>query len=587
MRVQTETINDKRQGAEALIRLQSRPNLDPRDYERLAMAAFGQLLAKDAERAEQFKRYNHGAIATIVYAIAPPAAAKVNFSDPCWGRLSQDLYAGERDAFTGVQRALIYAEKHKLTKNPRWGGERKRVVERLFARAGIDPYAAPGTRFEPETVAEAADSEPRPDFVGPDIRNDTMKRLKIHEQLGIADAWMASTNEERVALNSELAKLGPPQRADRLKRLAGELMHERVENRDLLPYRPGWQRSIPPKLAAEVDRLPRRSQEILGSQFDNAGTQADHQRLMTELNNLVVRSCNQVTGDELLKVLIQGLCPRTDSDGAVYGFEIRLDRGEMGFSAFVRLRERHVPKLAAAQRRMEARHQRERKAELQARQTGPRADHKMTESHDRLYKQAFLSNTTVAAAVKRTRGTLQKNDGGSSFLVYDEYSLIIERMPPGVTPEAFLIEFGTHLNRTVDDPIFSGVNVFRRRSSGPLRVGEIVDIDMCGPDNGSVILSALKPNYFIYTVLNDHYGWEHPEYGSREFGFERQHNDGTIKIYTRAVSSPADILADHIGKHFQEGGWTSMIRGMGRTITRRGGVAAQGSFKTSKWSVPK
>lgn len=165
--------------------------------------------------------------------------------------------------------------------------------------------------------------------------------------------------------------------------------------------------------------------------------------------------------------------------------------------------------------------------------------------------------------------------------------MVIERMPPGVTPEAFLVEFGTHLNRTVNDGVFSGVNIFKRRNTGPLRLGEIVDINMFGPDNGTVILSALETNYFIYTVLNNvTYGGEHPEYGSREFGFERLH-DGTIKIYTRAVSSPADILADKIGKHFQEGGWTSMTRGMGRTITRRGGKTAANSFKTTKWTAEK
>lgn len=580
-------MNDGRQGAEALLLLQKRRNLDPRDYERLAMAVFGGLLAKDAERAEQYKRRNHGAIAELVYLIAPPAAAKVNFVDPCWGRLSQDLYSGEPGAFIGVQQALAYAKKHKVSEHPRWGGERKRVVERLFAQAGIDPYATPGTRFDAKTVAKEADPKPRAEFIRPDIRNDTMKTLKIHEQLGIADAWMATTDAERVELNTELATLGEPQRAARLKTLAGELMYERLNNRDLPPSRADWLRALPPQLARALDKLPPRSQEILSARFEHSGTRGDHHRLVTELNNLVVVSHNRVTGEELLRVLIRGLCPSKDSDGAVYSYEIRLDQGEMGFSSFVQLRERHVPKLAAAQRRMAQKHERERKAEHQARQVGPRADHKMTESHDRLYKQEFLNNSVVAAAVAAGDGKLQKHDGGRSFLVYDEYTLIIERMPPGVTPEAFLIEFGMHLNRTVNDPVFSGVNIFKRRNPGPLKLGEIVDINMFGPDNGAVILSALEPNYFIYTVINDHYGWEHPEYGSREFGFERQHNDGTIKIYTRAVSSPADILADKLGKHFQEGGWTSMIRGMGRTITRRGGVAAQGSFKTTKWSVEK
>lgn len=580
-------MSDERQGAQALLRLQSRPTLDARDYERLAMAVFGGLLAKDAERADQYKRRNHGVIAGLAYILAPPAAAKLNFVDPCWGRLSQDLYSGEPAAFIGVQQALAYAKKHKLSEHPRWGGERKRVVERLFAKAGIDPYATPGTRFDPETVAKQSDPKPRPEFIRPDIHNATMKTLKIHEQLGIADAWMATTDAERVALNGELAKLGQPQRATRLKELAGELMYERVDNRDLPPSRPDWIRSLPEQLAREVDNLPRRSQEILGARYQHSGTRGEHHRLVTELNNLVVKSRNQVTGEELLKVLIRGLCSSKDSDGAVYSYEIRLDQGEMGFSAFVQLRERHVPKLAAAQRRMAQKHERERKAEHQARPTGARADHKMTESHDRLYKQAFLKNPAVAAAVERSGGTLQKHEGGYPVLVYDEYTLIVERMPPGVTPEAFLIELGMHLNRTVNDPVFSGVNVFKRRASGPLKLGEIVDIDIAGPDNGSVILSALETNYFIYSVLNnDTYGGEHPEYGSREFGFERQH-DGTVKLYTRAVSSGADLLTYKVGSHIQEATWTTLIRALGRTITRRGGTAPLSSFRTTKWTKDK
>ncbi len=69
------------------------------------MAVFGGLLAKDAERAQRFKRRNHGAIAALVYIVAPPDTPKVNFVDPCWGRLSQDLYSGEPAAFVGVQQA--------------------------------------------------------------------------------------------------------------------------------------------------------------------------------------------------------------------------------------------------------------------------------------------------------------------------------------------------------------------------------------------------------------------------------------------------------------------------------------------------
>ncbi len=580
-------MTDERNGPQALLRLANKRHLEPREYERLAMAVFGGLLAKDTERAERFKRNNHGAIAASTYMVAPPAPRPINFIDPCWRRLSQDLYSGEPGAFIGVQQALAYAKKHKISEHPRWGGERKRVVERLFREAGVDPYAPPGMRFNPETVAEQREQEPRAEFIRPNVYNSTMKGLPIHEQLGIADAWLATTDAERASFNAEHEALSQAQRVTRLKALAGDLLYERANNRDLPPTRPDWLRSLPPELVREVDRLPSRSRELLSARFQHSGTRGDHVRLMTELNNMVVASHGRVSGEELLSTLIRGLCPTRDSDGAVCSYEIRLDRGEMGFSAFVQLRGRHAPKLAAAQRRMEERHERERRAEHQARQRGPRADHKMTESHDRLFKQAFLDDPAVKNAVARSGGKLQKHDGGRSFLVYDEYYILVDSMPPGVTPEAFLLEFATELNRTVADGGFSAVNVFIRRSPHKVAVGEIVDINMFGPDNGSVILTALKPNYFIYTVLNnDTYGGEHPEYGSREFGFERMH-DGRIKIYTRAVSSPADVLADHVGKFFQEGGWTCMLRGMGNTIERRRGKIVPNSFKTTKWKVSK
>lgn len=575
-------MSDEQQAARALLRLSSQHQLEPKDYERLAMAVFGGLLAKDAARAEAFKRDNSGVLAAFVYGSRPPSGAKpINFIDPAWGRLSQDLFSGEPAAFIGVQSALAYAKRHKISAHPRWGGERKRVVERLFAQAGVDPYAPVGMTYDPAKVPKTV--QPPTPYVRPDIHNSTIKALKIHEQLGIADAWIASTDAEREAINAEMATLPQPARAERLKTLAAELLYERVDNRDIPPVGAEWLRSLPPQLAAVVDRLPPRSRALLGARFEYAAGGARH-RVLTELNNLRVASNDRVKGDELLDVLTRGLCPSRDSDGAVCSYEMRLEQGEMSFSSFVQLREKHVPKLAAAKKRMEDRHARERKAEHQARSNGPRADHKMTESHDRLFKQAFLEDKAVTNAVARSGGTLQKHDGGRSFLVYDEYYILVERMPPGVTPEAFLIEFATELNRTVSDGGFSAVNVFIRRSPHKLAVGEIVDINMFGPDNGSVMLTALQPNYFIYTVLNEAKYGEHPEYGSREFGFERMH-DGRIKIYTRAVSSPADILADHVGKFFQEGGWTCMLSGIGSTIERRRGKITPNSFRTTKWKV--
>ncbi len=95
-------------------------------------------------------------------------------------------------------------------------------------------------------------------------------------------------------------------------------------------------------------------------------------------------------------------------------------------------------------------------------------------------------------------------------------------------------------------------------------MGEVTDIDMVGPDNGSVMLVERAPDHFINeTVRTEKYGW-HPEFGAREWGFYR--HDGIVTVYTRAVSRPGYWAAQG-GSHIQLFGWTRMMEGISSQIS--------------------
>jgi hypothetical protein len=95
-----------------------------------------------------------------------------------------------------------------------------------------------------------------------------------------------------------------------------------------------------------------------------------------------------------------------------------------------------------------------------------------------------------------------------------------ESMPKELSPEAFLLEMARDLNGTLDDLVFNTINRLQRQRGGSPSVGEVIGIDILGPDNGAVILADLQPNYFVFQTIDSDTMGSHPENGSREFGFE-------------------------------------------------------------------
>ncbi|MFZ4660025.1 MAG: hypothetical protein ACOYNY_23650 [Caldilineaceae bacterium] len=169
--------------------------------------------------------------------------------------------------------------------------------------------------------------------------------------------------------------------------------------------------------------------------------------------------------------------------------------------------------------------------------------------------------------------------GAAGDYVYDEYSVTILKMPENLSPEDYLLEMATDLNRAVQNELFDKINEFKRiKTDRSPKVGDIYHIDIWGPDNGSVMLVERSSNYFIFQTIETNQDGTHPEYGSRQFGFETNSN-GTITFYTRGASRPFFGSAS-IGRIAQDKGWTAMMEGIANTIQNKGGTIKQGSLQS-------
>jgi hypothetical protein len=195
-------------------------------------------------------------------------------------------------------------------------------------------------------------------------------------------------------------------------------------------------------------------------------------------------------------------------------------------------------------------------------------------SHARLTDEAWATDPAVTGALKSSGDTPQspKDWWASGPLIYDEYGVTMEAMPSSTTPEAFLGEMENDLNKAVNSYVFDMINEFQRASTAaPPQVGEVIHIDIKGPDNGSVMLVEKTPSHFIFQTVMTKQDGTHPEYGSREFGFQRN-PDGSIMFYTRGASRAGMMPGGYtVGRRLQTVGWEALTKGIGKTLTSRGG----------------
>ena len=175
---------------------------------------------------------------------------------------------------------------------------------------------------------------------------------------------------------------------------------------------------------------------------------------------------------------------------------------------------------------------------------------------------------------------LQAIGQDTSDTKYDEYSVVIDAMPLGLTAEQFLAEMAIDLNGAVSDDSFNAINEFRRRPPAQTTpaVGDIYDFNTAGPINRSVALIASGPSEFTFQTVTTSGMEEHPESGTRSFGFEVL-SDGAIRFYTRGRSHLGRCTIRLAVAGAQNAAWTRLCHGISDSIAARGGAPRVGSFE--------
>ncbi|WP_144243666.1 hypothetical protein [Azospirillum argentinense] len=210
--------------------------------------------------------------------------------------------------------------------------------------------------------------------------------------------------------------------------------------------------------------------------------------------------------------------------------------------------------------------------------------------HARLKSREWEKNDECIKYLNANKVKMQNISQGVGAINYDEYSILIELMPKNITPGKFLQDLASDINQTVNHGMFNTMNVFVRNSKKEPKIGDIYDIDILGPDNGSIMTVAISPDFgsdqassgwfIINTVESGKYG-THPESGAREFGYETI-ADG-IKFYTRGASRPQNVGSKIGGSIPQSMSWSAMMEGIGTSISMKGGKANMKSIKKIKF----
>ncbi|MDQ2806941.1 MAG: hypothetical protein M3Z04_08535 [Chloroflexota bacterium] len=199
---------------------------------------------------------------------------------------------------------------------------------------------------------------------------------------------------------------------------------------------------------------------------------------------------------------------------------------------------------------------------------------------------------------------LQSIKQGQGRIVYDRYEITIKRMPPDqdhpgnvkppLTPEKYLLEIARDFNKAVGhNSDFDATNQFQREDPGhDPQVGDFYNIWFGtfginpGPEHtrdGPVMIVEQDAHHFVVETAKTHNVLDHPESGSREWGFTKN-ADGTVTFYTRAASSTTSANERGISKDAQKAGWSGMMHGIGDEMDRRQGEQIRDSF--AYWESP-
>lgn len=196
--------------------------------------------------------------------------------------------------------------------------------------------------------------------------------------------------------------------------------------------------------------------------------------------------------------------------------------------------------------------------------------------YNSLIDAPWLKDSELNEKLFKNEASFQTLNEGSGRVVLDQYSIVLESLPRTQSPTDFVHNLANDISAGVNDEVFGLVNEFNRRESGSIQKGDIYDIDIFGPINGSVMVVDVKPLEFTVQTIRTPQE-THPEMGARTFGLSKN-EDGTYTFFTRGVSRPRNFAISLGSKFFQPASWSRMMSGISDQVNANGGVAREGSF---------
>lgn len=158
----------------------------------------------------------------------------------------------------------------------------------------------------------------------------------------------------------------------------------------------------------------------------------------------------------------------------------------------------------------------------------------------------------------------------------DHYQVRIDRFPDGWDGQRLLQHFIRHINDFVDtgntsfDPYSPG-DAITLGSANPL--GTVFNLDILGPDNAAVVISAAEAQYYAVTTINTPDTGDHPVSGHRQFGYFIE--DGVTTFYTRGADRSTTPIPGMEWAIWQgaESLWESFQAKVAAWVTSNGGSA--------------
>jgi N-acetyl-anhydromuramyl-L-alanine amidase AmpD len=184
--------------------------------------------------------------------------------------------------------------------------------------------------------------------------------------------------------------------------------------------------------------------------------------------------------------------------------------------------------------------------------------------------------TSVARAIEARGFKVQTIDAAIGDLNLDRYPVAITRFPSGWDAPSLLQHFIRNINQFIDTDLtefspYDDSDAEKLASSNPK--GAVFKLDLFGPDNAAVVISAAEPQFYIVTTINTPWSGDHPVSGHRQFGYVVE--DGKTTFYARGADRatlgfPGTETAIFYGG---EKLWQSFQRKLAAFINDNGGAA--------------